>query len=109
MGLGGSILNWLFGFSKLIALAIAIFLVSASLDNVPDCPELLNSSSGSSVSLQLIHHDAAARPGAIQVSWEAFPAPAVTAQYSADELLAMAPACVTRSLYQAADPSPPSA
>ena len=109
MGLGGSILSWVFRFSELIALAIAMLLVSANLDNIPDCPELLNSNSGSCVSLQLIHHDAAARPGAIQVCLAAFPAPAIAAQYAADVLLAVAPACVTRSLYQAADPSPPSA
>ena len=106
---GGFILNRVFRYSKLIALAAALFLLSANLDNVPDCPELLNSSSGPAVSLQLVHHDVAARLDAVYVAWETFRPSVINTQYVADVLLAVSPVCAPQSLYQAADPSPPSA
>lgn len=106
---GGLILTCIFRYSKLIALAAAIFLFSATLDNVPDCPELLNSRSGPSVSLQLVHHDIVAGVDAIFFACRTFPEAAVSTQYLSDVLLAASPCLSPSSLYQAADPSPPAA
>lgn len=105
---GYLILYCVFRFPKLIALTIALFLVSANLDNVPDCPELLNSRSGPSVSLQLVHHDVAARLDTVGVAWQIFQPPVAPTLYVPDALLALSPRGTMQSLYQAADPSPPS-
>jgi hypothetical protein len=105
---GYLILNCIFSWSKFIALVAALFLLSANLDNVPDCPELLNSSSGPSVSLQLVHHDMVARPDIIGVAWENFRPSAASTPYISDALLALSPSWAPQSLDQAADPSPPS-
>ncbi len=109
MKCGGLILNHVFRYSKWIALAAALFLLSANLDNVPDCPELLNSSSGPAASLQFVHHDVAARLDAVYVARETFRPCVINTQYVSDAVLAVSPPCVPQSLYQAADPSPPSA
>ena len=100
-------LGCIFRYSKLIALAAAIFLVSATLDNVPDCPELLNSRSGPSVSLQLVHHDIVVGADAISFACRSFPTAAVSTQYLSEAFLAVSPCLSPSSLYQAADPSPP--
>ena len=41
--------------SKLIALLAVVFLLCSTLDKVPDCPELLNSSRGQAASLHIVH------------------------------------------------------
>lgn len=106
---GGLILSCIFSYSKLIALAAAVFLLSATLDNVPDCPELLNSRSGPFVSLQLVHHDVIVVVDATSIACRSFLAAGVSTQYSPDALLAISPRLSPSSLYQAADPSPPAA
>ncbi|HEX4168539.1 MAG TPA: hypothetical protein VHZ55_24005 [Bryobacteraceae bacterium] len=101
-------LNFVFQYSKLIALAAAIFLLSANLDNVPDCPELLNAGMGSTV-LLVVHHAPLEFAKAMHTAWEALPRPEDYTQYVSDAVLVLSPPCVTRSVHQAADPSPPTA
>jgi len=86
--------------------AAAIFLISATLDNIPDSPELFNSRSGPSVSLQLVHHDVVAIR-AIDVAGQTFAPPAIGVEYVSDALSAVSPALTPQSFYGAADPSPP--
>ncbi len=105
--IGGVLLSCTSISSKLIALAAAIFLLFASLDNVPDCPELLNLRSGPSVSLQLVHHDLIAGVDAICFACRTFLAAAVSVQYVSDAHFATTACLSPVSLYQAADPSPP--
>ncbi|HMF74647.1 MAG TPA: hypothetical protein VK604_03200 [Bryobacteraceae bacterium] len=96
--------------SKLIALLAVAFLLSATLDEVPDCPELLNSSRGQVASLQLGHAaDFAAAPSVSYLDFLNVP-PRVTARLQDfGEILAIAPqSLVSRYVYQSADPSPPS-
>ena len=109
MKTGGFTLNRVFGYSKLIALTAVIFLLCASVDNIPDCPALLNSSSGPSVSLQLVHHDVVARIQAIHIACETFRPRVIGTHYVSDTSAPAPPSSVPRSLYHAADPSPPSA
>ena len=108
---GFFILNCVFQYSKLIVLAAAFLLLSASLDNVPDYPEILklNSRSRPSVSLQLAHHDAATRFDALGMSWDVFQPSAASTPYVPDAPFAHSPSFALQRLYQAADSSPPSA
>jgi hypothetical protein len=98
-----------FTLSKLIALLAVVFLLSATLDKVPDCPELLNSSRGQVVSLQLAHAgDLTAASG---VSYLICFSTGQLVIQTRDfvRVLAVAPsAYVSWPGYQASDPSPPS-
>jgi hypothetical protein len=97
--------------SKLLALLISVFLLAANLDNVPDCPELLNSkgiafSSGHVYSLVdvTIHPDyGRGAAGAFYLPFAA-PEPLFTVLEPPS-----APFTAGQMLYEAADPSPPSA
>lgn len=108
MKLGRHFLNCVFGWSKLLALAAAIFLVSANLDNVPDCPELLNSSSSPSVSLQVAHLHIASSCADVTCTVAIVFRSAMSIEHCVSEgLVRASPFCVARSLHQATDPSPP--
>jgi hypothetical protein len=108
---GCFLLNAAFRCSKWIALAAVPFLLSASLDNVPDCPELLklNASSGPSVSLLLVPHDVVALLDSASVAHQAARPSAACTPYLSAIASALTPSGAVQSLYQAADPSPPSA
>jgi hypothetical protein len=90
-----------------IAVAAALLLFSASLDDVPDYPELLNPRSGPSVSLQVVHHDVATR-FQIHIAGE-LPQPRATGAPHVPVLSLAVSSSPPRSLYHAADPSPPAA
>ena len=90
----------------MIAVAAALLLLSASLDDVPDYPELLNSRSGPSVSLQVVHHDVATRFH-VHIAGELLQPRATGAPYVPVVSLALS-SSAPLSLYHAADPSPPS-
>jgi predicted signal transduction protein with EAL and GGDEF domain len=94
-------------FSKGIALAAAIFLLSANLDHVPDSPESLNVSSKSSVSAQFAHLRVAACVAAVGAVKEVFPLPGADIYDALDEGPNFSPARMTQLLRQAADSSPP--
>jgi hypothetical protein len=106
---GAVILNRVLRFSRWIALAAAVFLLSANLDNIPDCPELFNSNCKASASLQLVHHDVATTLNAFCVTWENFQPPTSSTYYISDVFLAIPPPGITPPLYRSADSSPPSA
>jgi hypothetical protein len=92
----------------LIALAASIILLASNLDNVPDCPELLNL--GTKTALLLAAHQAPLKIASpIVAGWEALPHLEDRVHYISDPVLVLAPPCVTRQLYQATDPSPPNA
>lgn len=88
-------------------MTVALLVLSGSLDNVPDCPELLNSNAGLSLLAQIVHHSVATRVQAAYIAWEAFGPAAAGAQHVSDVAHAILPPRAPRSLYQAADPSPP--
>ncbi len=99
-------LNFIFRCSKWIALTAAVFLLFSNLDNVPDCPELLNWNSASAV-LSLVHHSPSKSVDAIHTASSALPEPETRIHHVSVQVLVLAPPGITRSLYQAADPSPP--
>ena len=92
-----------------MALASAIVLLFANLDNVPDCPELLNARADSAVCIQLASHPVPALPGILPTAREFIAPLAANDQYSPALLLPIAPSCFIRLPSQAADPSPPGA
>jgi hypothetical protein len=97
-----------FTLSKLVALLAVVFLLSATLDKVPDCPELLNSSRGQVVSLQPAHAgDLTAASGASYLVCFST-GQLVTQTRDFGRVLAVAPsAYVSWPGYQASDTSPP--
>jgi hypothetical protein len=99
-------LNFVSRLSKVAALATVIFLLSSTLDNVPDCPELLNSNPGSTI-LSLVHHCSANSIDTRNSAWEAIALLEICVQRISDGPPALSPSLTQRSLYQAADPSPP--
>jgi hypothetical protein len=92
----------------MIALAAAIFLIYSNLDNIPDCPELLASASGTSALVNSVHYASPTLNG-VCVASGIVPSPTFGNHFAADVQPITSPCCVTRSLHQAADPSPPSA
>jgi hypothetical protein len=94
---------------KWIALLVGMFLLSASLDNVPDCPELLNQGSVTSTSSQFASHLAAIVPDHRYARYiSAFPL--LTSHHPCEEELeGTFLSGRVRSLEQAANSSPPSA
>jgi hypothetical protein len=93
----------------LIALAAAIFLLSANLDAIPDCPELLNASSKASVSVQFAHlYILGSMPVVSTTGGVLVLNPAISTQYFPLEVVATSqPGRTLRLLHQAADSSPP--
>lgn len=111
MRTGEVVLRRVFRYSKLIALVAALFLLSANLDNQPDCPELLNSNSGFSVSFQTTthHHHGGVLLDRIHTAWGCL-SPLVAVDHNVSELAsATPPTCFTGFALEAADPSPPTA
>jgi hypothetical protein len=98
-----------FTLSKMVALLAVVFLLTSTLDRVPDCPELLNSSRGQAVSLQLGHGaDFAATPS-IPYVFHFSVSPTVTLMREFSKVRAAPPlAYVSWSGYQFSDTSPPS-
>ncbi len=92
----------------MIALAAAIFLVWSNLDNIPDCPELLGVTSGTFALVNTVHHASPALQG-VCVTSGIVPTPTFDNHLAANVQPVTLPCCVTRSLHQAADPSPPHA
>ncbi len=91
-----------------MALVAAGFVLLALLDNVPDSPSLLNRTTRASVSLQLANHpDIGAIPQQPYATQAAVRADLRNIYCVSDVLIVVAPSCVARLLYQAADPSPP--
>jgi hypothetical protein len=102
------ILYRVFTLSKLVALLSVVFLLSATLDKVPDCPELLNSSRSQVVSLQFAHGgDLTATPSvSCPICYKFSQLVGQTQDFSC--VLAIAPAAyVSWAGYQASDTSPP--
>jgi hypothetical protein len=108
MRTGEVALGRVFRYSKLIALVAALFLLSSNLDNQPDCPELLNSNSGFSVSFQTSHHHhSGVFLDRIYTAW-GIVSPLVAIDHDVAELvLALPPTCFTGFALEASDPSPP--
>ena len=92
---------------KLIAVAAAIFLLSASFDDVPDSPGLLNSKNGPASLLQLAHHDLGDQSEAATTNWGVTTPPALANEHIRDALVTTSPPDLPQALRQAADPSPP--
>jgi hypothetical protein len=101
------LLNCLRQYLRLIALAAAVFLLWSNLDNIPDCPELLNSGSGASAAACAVHHTSISLDRTRAVSG-IVPAPVFSNQFVVHTIRVALPCGVIRSLHQAADPSPPS-
>jgi hypothetical protein len=99
-------LNRVFRYSKLVALATAIFLLFSTLDNIPDCPQLLKSRS-ESVALSIVHHPPPKCLDRIQGAWTSPSQPEICTHYVSGAFIPLSPPCATRCLNQAADPSPP--
>jgi len=97
----------IFRFWKLIALASAIFLLSANLDNIPDRPEALNTSFKSFVSTQFAPLPAAGCVTAVFAASETFPASELGIQHAVEVFPGFSPGRIGRLLRQAADSSPP--
>jgi hypothetical protein len=109
IGVGRVSLNWLAKFSKLIAIASAVFLLSATLDNVPDCPELLNTASKSFVSGHMPHGQLnGSTPTLLAVSGIGL-LPALRAFLSLSITSAPLRVRRTQSLYRVTDLPPPHA
>jgi hypothetical protein len=97
-----------FTLSKLVALLAVAFLLSATLDKVPDCPELLNSSRGQVVSLQPAHAgDLTATSGVSYPVWFSVSQLAAQTQDFGRVPAVVSSAYVSWSGYQASDTSPP--
>ena len=109
MKLAGPLLNCISKISKSIALLTAIFLLCATFDNVPDNPELFSRSSGSSVVVQLAHHQLPGSIGAISAAGQTLQSPMVLRQGTSDVLREPLPSWAAKALHQAADSSPPAA
>jgi hypothetical protein len=95
--------------SKLVALLAVAFLLSSTLDRVPDCPELLNSSRGQVISLQQAHGADLTASSSIPylVLFSVSPPVAQTQEFG--RAWGVQPlAYVSWSGYQSSDTSPPS-
>jgi hypothetical protein len=106
MGLGNG-LKTFFEYSRWIALLTCLFFVFSVLDNVPDCPELLNQKSLASTSAHFsCHFDHAVIPGSLEASCVVLSELPVNAHLvmGVRDLL---PASDASSLPLAADSSPP--
>jgi hypothetical protein len=97
-----------FRFFKLVALASAIFLLSSNLDNIPDCPEALNTGSKSFVSMQFTPLHAGCVMAAAACD-ETLTTPAIGIQYVLEVSPHFSQAPISPLLRQAADSSPPAA
>jgi hypothetical protein len=85
-----------------------MILLASNLDNIPDCPELLNQ--GSKTALLLAAYQVPLKIASpIVAAWEALPRLEDRVPYISDPVLMLAPPCVARPFCQAADPSPPNA
>jgi hypothetical protein len=108
MRTGEVALGRVFRYSKLIALVAVLFLLSSNLDNQPDCPELLNSNSGFSVSFQTSHHHhAGVHLDKIYTAWGTFDPLMATEEEILVPVLVTPPSCFTGFALEAADSSPP--
>lgn len=108
MRTGEVFLGRVFRYSKLIALVAVLFLLSSNLDNQPDCPELVNSNSGFSVSFQTSHHHhGGIHLDRIRTAWGIFNRLADTGHGIAELIPTDPPSCFTGFALEAADPSPP--
>lgn len=96
-------------YSKLIALVAAIFLVCSTLDNIPDCPELLDSTAGTTALANAAVHHASTDLNPVYAATGIVPPPTLDNKLAAETQPGTLPCWVSRSLHQAADPSPPSA
>ena len=94
-------------FLKWITLLVGIFILSASLDNVPDCPELLNQKSVTSTSSQFAGHLAVIIPDHLYARYVSALPLLTSHQPFEEEAGAAFPSCRVRSLEQAANSSPP--
>jgi hypothetical protein len=102
------ILHRAFTLSKLIALLAVAFLLSAALDRVPDCPELLNSNRDQVASLQAMHGaDLTAIPSVPYLICFGVSQPVAQTQDFGQVLAARPVDYVSWSGYQASDTSPP--
>jgi hypothetical protein len=100
----GDVLNSLFKFGKWLALLTCVVFLTSVLDNVPDCPELLNRNSAPSAS---IHLNAAIIPDSPSTSWISVLLLPLGDRPVIYERMLSPNSCVARLLPQAADPSPP--
>lgn len=83
-------------------------LVLANVDNVPDCPEVLNARGDSAASLSLPPlHQLATTPDFVRNDWLLIALQPAPNQYVRDLVLPIDPFFRIRLRHQAADPSPP--
>ena len=99
----GDVLNSLFKCAKWLALLTCVVFLASVLDNVPDCPELLNQKAAS----MAIHFDTAVIPDSPYASFISTLQLPVGEQSVICERPLRRTCCVSRSFSQAADPSPP--
>jgi hypothetical protein len=86
-----------------------VFLLTSTLDRVPDCPELLNSSRGQAVSLQLAHGaDLTATPSIPYLIYFSVSPLVAQVQEFGKAWVAPPKAYISWSGYQFSDTSPPS-
>jgi len=106
MSYGRWLLIWRTAFPKWLALAAAAFLLFANLDNVPDCPELLNAPSKSVLSNPSVHSHIPPGPAALLVS-RIGPSRSSLGARIAPAPSRIAPLLHFASICRASDPSPP--
>jgi hypothetical protein len=107
---GGSVLNTIFKHAKLIALLTCVVLFSSVIDNIPDCPELLNQTNAKASSIQSTgHFNPAAVSSSPYVKHIALVQLPAGSQLVVCVLVPFPFSCITQSLYQVTDPSPPRA
>jgi hypothetical protein len=90
---------------KVVSMVVGLFLLLASVDNVPDCPELMTKRSSPSASLQIVSVNPAPE---LFVSRQPMPTQVFNVRVI-DLFEAVMPPALPPALRQAADPSPPAA
>jgi hypothetical protein len=93
---------------KLLALSIGFLLVLASIDNVPDCPELLAQKHTSVASIQLTSNPLPPVLYGAMLAWHlARFRDSARPEYVSEPVAAPLPNAAPPLLAQASDPSPP--
>ena len=102
-----SLLDLALRFTKLIALAASLMLLAATLDNIPDCPELLNCGTQKAACLTTHNNLVPASILLDRMVWQEIPDGA-SGLYTSDPMR-VAPPCFVRIAQHAGDPSLPAA
>jgi hypothetical protein len=104
----GTVLNTVARCGRWIALLSCVFLLASVLDNIPDCPELLNQKLAVATSIHFDGHlDFAAFPLRQFTKHTALVQPLVARQLIADLFIPIPLSCIVGSLCLATNTSPP--